>query len=89
MIDIPVVTKLIEGAVKIAGGVRKLRQHSEEQKEDEMMRTITDDMRRRKADCIRPQIGSEQDRFCQKMVVKRYLKRSSIGYMLPEVYRGF
>lgn len=81
MIDIPVIGKLLGGAYKIG-------KHLIDKNEAEQMRTIVDDLRRRayanKGNCLKAEIGSEQDRFYSKMVAKGYLTRVPFGYMLPE-----
>ena len=81
MVEIPVVTKLVEGAFKLG-------QHFKDKKEEERMRTIADQLRRttqaNAGNCLKPKIGSDDDRLYSKMVTKGYLVRVPFGYMLPE-----
>jgi len=81
MIDIPVIGKVLGEAVKIG-------QYFKNKKEDEQMRLIADAFRRsvqaNGGNCLKPEIGSEQDRLYSKMVAKGYLARVPFGYMLPE-----
>ena len=80
MIEIPVITKVICEVYKIG-------QHFKNKKKDERMRTKADELRRLRTHavnpCLRPVIGSEEDRFYSEMVAKGYLTRVFGGYMLP------
>jgi hypothetical protein len=56
--------------------------------EEDDMRLIVDTLRQRSlrnaGNCLKPQIGSEEDRLCARMVAKGYLKSGpGGGYMLP------
>jgi len=81
MFDIPVIGKVLGEAVKIG-------KYFKDKKEDEQMRSIADALRRsvsaNAGNCLKPEIGSEQDRLYSKMVAKGYLTRVPFGYMLPE-----
>jgi len=81
MIDIPVIGKLLGEAVKVG-------KYFKNKKEDEQMRLIADALRRNvyanAGNCLKPEIGSEQDRLYSRMVAKGYLARVPFGYMLPE-----
>jgi hypothetical protein len=52
------------------------------------MRTAEDALRRSSqanaGNCLRPGIGSKEDRLYQRMAAKGYLIRTPLGYMLPE-----
>lgn len=64
----------------------------EEKKEEDKMRSIVEELRRRSCanagNCFTAEIGSEEDRLYSKMVAKGLLVRSfGNGYMLPEMIR--
>jgi len=93
MIEFSIGKSIIDEGVKIVGGILKFRQHSEEQKEDEKMLAIFDDLRRttysNAGNLLYAEIGSDLDRLYQKMVTKGYLVWDGLGYMLPGKSRGF
>ena len=83
MIDIPVIGKVLGEAVKIG-------QYFKNKKDEDQMRSIVDELRRRAyanaGNCVRPEIGSVQDRRCSRMLAKGYLARVPFGgYMLAEL----
>jgi hypothetical protein len=84
MIDVPL-SKILEGAYKVG-------RHFREKEEGDQMQAIADNLRRRSyadaGNCLRPEIGSKEDRLCSKMVAKGYLVRVPFGYMLPEFVRN-
>ena len=85
MIDVPIITKIVEIGVKI------WQRHGEKH-EEETMRAVLDDLRRSSnagtGNILRVQAGSQQDRLYQKMVARGYLVKTTLGYMLPEFYKG-
>jgi hypothetical protein len=92
MFDIPAIGKLLGLAVQIGQYFAKIWQWKKaksEKTEDEQMRIIVDELRRRAyanaGNCVRPEIGSVQDRLCSRMVARGYLARVQFGYMLPEL----
>ena len=83
MIDIPIISKVLEV------GVKAFQRRREKREEDAMQSVLADLRRRSKAsggNCLTATAGSEEDRLYQKMVAKGYLVRIPLGYMLPEFY---
>jgi hypothetical protein len=72
----------------------KVYKSKEEEKENERMQAIVDELRLRVltghgGNCLRPTVASEEDRFYSKMVAKGLLVRHIMGgYMLPEMFRN-
>jgi hypothetical protein len=86
MIDIPVY-------VKGLGPVVKAWQWWKNRDEEKRMLVVYDDLRRstqrNAGNVLSPEIGSEDDHLCHKMVTKGLLEWTGMGYMLPGKMRGF
>jgi hypothetical protein len=91
MIELPTIEKavgVVQSALKIGKYFQGKKEEEHAKNEDEQMRLIADELRRSTyangPNAFRPAIGSNEDRFLSKMVVKGYLVRVPLGYMLPE-----